>query len=101
MSEQQEEYGLLVSFPDQSEQFVHGFEAGQVWERLENEKQILIRGERLSMTVHQANQEVITRMARHYGFSAEFAPESFVNGWCSVSFVKGGAKLSVVNGGKP
>lgn len=62
------EYGLLVSFPDQSETFVLGFEAGQLWEVLKSGS-----GEMAySLTMHTANEEVFTRIGRHYGCTAEF-----------------------------
>ena len=34
-SEEPTEYGLIVSFPDESASFTNGFEAGAIWERME------------------------------------------------------------------
>lgn len=51
------EYGLLVSFPDQSESFVNGFEAGALWQRLGAEV------EPIDTLLHVANLEVALRMA--------------------------------------
>lgn len=69
------EYGLLVSFPDQSETFVLGFEAGQLWEVLKSGSGDMA----YSLTMHTANEEVFTRIARHYGCTAEF--KRLEGGW--------------------
>lgn len=66
---------LLVSFEDQSPSFVHGFEAGTIWEKLRHSKVYSIE-----MTVHDENVETIRRMAVAEGWDAEFTP-SEVEGW--------------------
>ena len=53
-----EEYSLIVSFPDQSEAFTRGFEAGMIWEFLQSD------ATELSATYHTKNLEVISRMAK-------------------------------------
>jgi hypothetical protein len=68
-------YSLIVSFPDQSASFVHGFEAGKldtamacgVWADIE-------------VTTHTENHEVIRRLAIAQGWEVEFKP-SDVDGW--------------------
>lgn len=72
-----EEYGLLVSFPDQSETFVLGFEAGQLFEALKF-------GQNDDLTMHSANEEMFRRIARHYGYTVEF--EAAIEGWSVAKF---------------
>jgi hypothetical protein len=81
------EHSLLVSFPDQSETFVLGFEAGQIWADLER------RG-RADRTVHVKNQEVIRRMARAQGYNVEFTPHN--EDWCMAQFSRGRPALRAV-----
>lgn len=64
MSEDRE-YGLIVSFPDQSHSFVHGFEAGEIWKDME-------RREEIKRNVHTANRLVIERMADALGYDLAF-----------------------------
>ena len=81
------EYGLLVAFPDQSETFVLGFEAGQCWGRLE-------AGDAADRTIHTKNQEVVRRMARHFSYDVQFTD---VEGeWCTARFRRGRPKLGTV-----
>lgn len=61
------EHRLLVSFPDQSKSFVHGFEAGQIWQRLRDGEPLIE-----NQLIHRANVEVIDRMALENGCSAEW-----------------------------
>lgn len=61
------EMNLLVSFPDQSASFVHGFEAGQIWQRL-SDGETLIEDQ----LIHRINAEVIDRMALQHGCYAEW-----------------------------
>lgn len=82
-----EEHTLLVSFPDQSETFVLGFEAGQCWERLHH-------GAADEVTMHTANEEVFRRMARHFGYEASFEPSA--DGWATARFSRGRPKLRAV-----
>jgi hypothetical protein len=64
------EWGLIVAFPDGSPSFVHGFEAGQLVERMQ-------RGDKAEferIMIHAANEEVIRRMCVAYGWECEFEP---------------------------
>lgn len=72
---QDEASSLLVSFPDQTPNFVNGFEAGQLWERMRSGKEAEIE-----VTTHTENREVIARMADQYGFALE-VEESDIDGW--------------------
>lgn len=56
------EYGILVSFEDQSGSYVHGFEAGQIWEAMTRCDPLIEK------TVHTANKETIKRMAHAEGY---------------------------------
>lgn len=56
MKSEREEFGLLMSFDDQSKSFVHGYECGQLWE-------IMSRKEPIDRMVHSANKAQIKQMA--------------------------------------
>lgn len=73
-------YDLLVSFPDQSETFVLGFEAGQLWETLKAGSGEMMYG----LTMHTANEEAFTRIGRHYGCTVEF--KRLEGGWSDATF---------------
>jgi hypothetical protein len=81
----QAEYGLVVSFPDQSATFVHGFEAGGIWEQMR-------RGDvsEIEKMTHIENREVIQRMATAEGWSVEIVGVS-TPGWDFTKLVKAGA----------
>lgn len=81
-------YGLIVSFPDQSETFVLGFEAGQCWQRLE-------MGNAEDVTMHSENQEVFRRIARNYSYDVHFEPAG--EGWSVAKFSRGRPKLRAVS----
>lgn len=68
-------YGLVVAFPDPSPSFVHGFEAGGLWEKLKNGETAEIQA-----TTHVENREVIARMADAEGWEIEVKPTE-VEGW--------------------
>lgn len=76
------EYGLLVSFEDQSASFVHGFEAGQLWQRMRDGTEAEI-----SATIHTANRETVTRMALAEGWVATFT-ETEVAEWLTLEVAK-------------
>jgi hypothetical protein len=63
-------WGLVVAFPDSSPSFVHGFEAGQIWQMMQAGVSELER------TIHAANEEVIRRMCTAEGYEAKFAPSA-------------------------
>ena len=68
-------YGLIVSFPDGSPNFVNGFEAGALWNRLTSGTEAEI-----SLTTHAVNRVVIARMADAQGWDVEVT-QSPVEGW--------------------
>lgn len=106
MSEEQGSYNLVVGFPDGSPSFVHGFQAGQIWE-------CMARGDpSMALTVRLDNEEVIRRMAAAKGYDVKWeALEPIEHGWASASLSLAEAPsatdkaraigFSVVKGDKP
>lgn len=72
-----ETYGLIVSFPDQSETFVLGFEAGMIWQQMQD------GNVSLDVNVHTKNIEVLTRMCAASGVSPKFCPTN-CEGWTNM-----------------
>lgn len=72
-------YELILPFPDGSESFVNGFEAGEIWALLRS-GQIPDR-----RPVHTANLDLINRMAVMYGCVARFDLTPWPE-WTDVSF---------------
>lgn len=73
-----ENYQLLVSFDDQSHSFVHGFEAGMIWERMlkmQNNADGIIEA-----CIHEANVPLVQRMAIQQGWAAFFNATE-IEGW--------------------
>lgn len=81
-------YNLIVEFPDQSQPFVHGFEAGQIWERLKTTPSIL------EEMVHVDNTDLLKQIAGHYGYTYSF--EVVDETWMKAVLEKGKPKLSLV-----
>lgn len=63
------EFRCLVPFPDQSASFVHGFEAGMIWQRMNAGEQTI--GSDLEIATHSCNLEVFQRMADTHGYLLE------------------------------
>lgn len=55
-----EKYGLILSFTDQSSSFTHGFEVGQIWQKLSN-------GEVPTGQAHSANKAQLEAIAKNKG----------------------------------
>lgn len=68
MTEDQSEYALVVSFPDESSSFVHGFQAGGIWECMSRADPVIER------TINLSNEEVLRRMARSEGYAMKWTP---------------------------
>lgn len=75
-------YALIVSFDDQSESYVHGFEAGGIWQRMKAGAEAEIEA-----MVHTANRETLSRMAIAEGWTVEFKPTSLEE-WTEMEMVK-------------
>lgn len=84
------DYSLLVSFPDGSQPFVSGFEAGMIWMQL-RDKSIPEK-----LTVNSENREVIQRMCDASFYDVSFE-ESGVEGWLYASFKPKKSTLSLVS----
>lgn len=74
-------YSLAVSFPDQSQTFVLGFEAGMLW-------QLMVKDEpEINITTNTLNREVISRMANSMRYTLYVEPTS-IEGWDHTRLVK-------------
>jgi hypothetical protein len=79
------ESALLVSFPDQSQNFVHGFEAGMVWQRMQAGEPVIDS----PLPYHFANCELFHRLAEAGGYDIECREvEDMENEWAEVTFVR-------------
>lgn len=82
MSEEHEHsYGLVVSFPDQSESFTLGFEAGRIDQRMGASESPI------EECVHTKNEELFRRLADYQGYAMEWRA-SEVKGWSYVELRK-------------
>lgn len=70
------EYGLVLAFDTDAPEFTRGFEAGQLWERLE-------RDGTAGQLIHAENAEMVMRMAD--AKALRFSAEDVGNGWLSVA----------------
>jgi hypothetical protein len=73
---------MLFAFPDGSASFVNGFEAGMLWQRIENGETVIDCGIHDGFPVHTENVELIARMATCRGYSLE--QQSSAEGWTAV-----------------
>lgn len=88
------EMDLIVSFPDQTETFTLGVEAGMFWQRLQH-------GERaFEFVAHISNLECLRRMAKAMDTTLDVHP-SEVEGWveCSVGGESSRPSLKLIRGG--
>lgn len=76
------EFCPLVSFNDQSPSFVHGFEAGMIWQQMQ-QTDAVIDG---ALPVHVVNETVLRRMAASAGYKVEFKPIDGSDEWTSAVF---------------
>ncbi len=76
------EHNLIVRFDDQSPSFVHGFEAGQVWEQIEKKRSIINR------TVHAINEDLFRRMARDHGYSISVEVHQEAPEWAELELTR-------------
>ena len=87
------EFRCLVPFPDGSTSFVHGFEAGMLWQRMcAGEAEIAN-----PIAYHTANLEVFGKMAMAQGYDMESeAPDEE---WVILTFRKRPKRFGVIKGG--
>jgi hypothetical protein len=95
----EETYELIFSFPDQSDSFARGFEAGMIWEMMKAPVT------HFSMAVHTANEEVIRRQAEAADKEVTFEPTDY-EGWLDMTVfdrlpysIRARAKFKVIQGG--
>jgi hypothetical protein len=70
------EYSLILAFDSDDAEFTRGFEAGQLWERLE-------RDGFAGQLIHAENAEMVMRMAAAKGLA--FRAEDVGDGWMQVA----------------
>ena len=73
--EKEEEYALVMPFKDQSPEFAHGFECGQLWQQMTDRK--IIEGEQ----INAENREQVEMICKRFLY--EYKIGVSVNGWCS------------------
>lgn len=83
------DYRCLFPFPDGSDSFVHGYEAGLLDARM-TAADALIEG-----VYHTANLTVFRRMCGHFGYDIEARPTEYPE-WTAVTFRKRRSRLTVV-----
>ena len=72
MKAEDEGMEMLFAFPDGSDSFVHGFEAGKIWAEIdENRPMVIDRGIEAGFPIHAENLELIRRMAAARGYTVE------------------------------
>jgi hypothetical protein len=69
-------HGLILAFDSDDPEFTRGFEAGQLWERLE-------RDGYAGQLIHAENAEMVMRMADAKGLA--FRAEDLGHGWMRVA----------------
>jgi len=75
------EFKPLVSFEDQSHSYVHGFEAGILWQKMQ-ERPEWIKSE---LPYHNENYQTILRMATASGYIAH-TDGVVIDGWVDFVF---------------
>lgn len=79
------EFRPLVPFEDQSASYVHGFEAGMVWQRMMHGEAVI----NFDLPVHYANAITFGSMAEAAGYDLEFVQcEDEFHEWMTATFVK-------------
>lgn len=87
------EFKCLVPFPDGSESFVHGFEAGMIWQRMVlGEFKI---GGLDEVATHGENSDVFQRMADAQGYDLSIMPAG--DCWIIPTFTKRQRRFRVID----
>ena len=74
-------FGLVVAFPDPSESFTLGFEAGRMDQRMSD------GATPIEECVHTKNEEIYRRLANYQGYAMEWRA-SEVEGWSYIELRK-------------
>ncbi len=69
-----EKFSLVMPFVDPSHSFVHGFECGQIWEKMTNS------GEFKKQLIHVSNKKQIEMLCARFHYS--FIIEDYDETWC-------------------
>ncbi|GLQ36701.1 hypothetical protein GCM10007908_03210 [Rhizobium albus] len=93
-SEDAAEFRCLVPFPDGSDSFVNGFEAGMIWQRLMSGEHEIAP----EVAVHRENETVFKRMADAQGYDVNFEP--CCSEWTVAQFTKRPKRFGVIDGGR-
>lgn len=72
------EYVLVVSLAGFPPEYVHGMEAGMIWERLKSMRQPH------DEVIHDENTDVVRRMAKALKYDVEFEKTS-IEGWTNAT----------------
>ena len=83
---------MIVKFEDESGSYVHGFEAGGIWQQMQDGVPLISP----DMPVHSANKVTFERMAKAENYTVTFKPVDGMPEWVDVTFEKIIRKLSVV-----
>lgn len=84
-------YALVVSFEDQSPSYCYGFEAGCIWQRMQDGDE-----QEIEVTVSSENRETIRRMGLAKGWDADFQPTGDPT-WLFLKLTKTKAELARPN----
>jgi len=75
----------LVPFEDQSDSYVHGFEAGMIWQRMQQAEEVI----ETDIPLHRANLRTFEKMASAAGYDFE---RSLLKGemkeWVEITFTR-------------
>lgn len=74
--DEEAEYGLVLAFDTDDQEFTRGFESGQLWERIE-------RDGRAEQLIHAGNAEMVMRIAEAKRLT--FSAEDLSDGWLRVT----------------
>lgn len=61
------EFRPIVPFEDQSDSYVHGFEAGMIWQRMQQSEDVI----ETATPLHRANLPTLQKMAAACGYDVE------------------------------
>lgn len=76
-------HSLVVTFPDQSESFTYGLEAGMIFQRLDGF--VSVGTFEAPVTVREENIKLYQDIADYKGYTVEIYPTN-VDGWMSAVF---------------
>lgn len=93
LSKDAAQFRCLVPFPDQSESFTLGFEAGMIWQRMVDGQ--LEIGGLDEIATHISNAPVFERMANACAYDLEISDAG--DGWMIATFKKRKRRFKVVS----